>query len=170
MTLAIILVIVGAIFALAGFIGGIIPAIPGPPLSYVAFLMLFFAGRAIGVAAFHHPAFMLIFFGILAVLFLVLDNVFPMITGKKYGTSKAGTWGSIIGMIAGMFLGPIFIFIGVFVGALIGELIAGKEQSEALRAGWGTFLGTIFGIAVKLAFAGAVIILYIPLTIRLFRA
>ena len=39
-------------------------------------------------------------------------------------------------------LGPVVgAFVGAFLAAIAYELYTGKKGSEALRAGWGTFLG-----------------------------
>jgi len=40
------------------------------------------------------------------------------------------------------------------VGAILGELIGGKEINEALKAGWGSFIGLLFGTIIKLVCCG----------------
>ena len=44
--------------------------------------------------------------------------------------------------------------LGAFIGAVAGELSAGKDQSRALRAGWGVFVGMMAAMAVKLVVSG----------------
>lgn len=39
-------------------------------------------------------------------------------------------------------------------GAILGELIGGKAAAEALRAGWGSFLGLLCGTILKLICCG----------------
>ena len=76
--------------------------------------------------------------------------------------SKAGVWGSTIGLIVGILilpmlgivLGPfglIGILAGPFFGALIGELIHGQESEKALVAAIGSFIGFLAGTMMKLA-------------------
>ncbi len=38
--------------------------------------------------------------------------------------------------------------------SVLGELISGKHFSEALRAGWGSFVGILFGTILKLIACG----------------
>jgi len=49
---------------------------------------------------------------------------------------------------------------GLLIGAFLGELLAGKEQSQALRAGLVTFLGVLTSTVVKLVLALAMTIFY----------
>jgi uncharacterized protein YqgC (DUF456 family) len=44
--------------------------------------------------------------------------------------------------------------LGVLVGAVVGELIAGKNESEALKAGFATFVASLIMIVVKLILSG----------------
>ena len=67
----------------------------------------------------------------------------------------------MIGMMVGLFLGPIGIILGPFLGAVIGELFAGKNNKEAIKAGFGAFVGLIFGTISKLIVAGFLIYYYV---------
>jgi len=64
-------------------------------------------------------------------------------------------------MIVGLFFGPLGIIFGPFIGAVVGELVVGKNSPDALRAGFGTFIGFLAGTAVKLVVAGFLIFYYI---------
>jgi hypothetical protein len=46
------------------------------------------------------------------------------------------------------------MIIGAFLGALLGELVQGKTGSDALRAGWGVFVGVMAGMVLKLIASG----------------
>jgi len=129
-----------------GIIGCIIPVIPGPPISFIGLLLLQL--KTI-------PPFSARFLAIWAVITIgvtVLDYIVPAYGTKKFGGSRHGMWGSIIGLFFGLFFFPPFgIIIGPFAGAVIGEMITGKEFNNALRSGFGSFLGFIAGTIMKLA-------------------
>ena len=157
MTLTILLIVLGLLIALLGIVGCLLPVIPGPPLSFVALLILSlakdwepFSGQ------------FLIITGILAVVVSLVDYVLPAEGARKYGASKLGVTGSAIGMVIGFFFfPPVGIFVGAFLGAVVGELTASKGGKDALRAGWGVFVGIMVGTGIKLAFTGAMLFFYI---------
>ena len=149
------LVILGLILSLIGLAGCILPVVPGPPLSFVALIILSIAK---GWQVFS-PAFLWIMAGI-TILVTVLDYVVPAAGAKKYGASKFGVWGSVLGMLIGLFFFPPWgMLVGAFLGALVGELIVGKKGRQALKAGWGVFVGNLVGVGLKLA-ASAVMLFY----------
>lgn len=151
------LIILGLILVLAGFIGCILPILPGPPLSFIALIILSYAKdwEPFSVT-------FLIVMGGLTGLATILDYVIPAAGAKKYGASKFGMWGSVLGLLIGLFVFPPFgMFIGGFVGAVVGELLAGREREKALRVGWGVFVGNLAGIGLKMAFCGVMIFFYI---------
>ncbi len=140
------LMIVGLVIAVAGIIGCILPALPGPPLNYISLLLI----ELIDDTLFSSK--LLVIYLILVVLITVLDYVLPSAGSKAFGVSRYGVWGSFIGMIAGIiFFPPFGMIIGVIIGAVAGEVLAGKSHSDALRAGAATFAITIFMIAAKLS-------------------
>jgi hypothetical protein len=156
-TVMITLVVIGLIISLVGLVGCVLPFLPGPPLSFAALLILSLAKdwEPFG------PIFLIVM-GVLAVAVSLLDYVFPAVGARKYGASKFGTWGSLAGMIAGLFvLSGLGVLIGGLAGAVAGELLAGKQRDQAMRAGWGAFLGNLLGVGVKLALSGAMLFYYI---------
>ena len=155
--MTIVLIILGLIFALVGLAGCIIPIIPGPPLSFLALIVLSFAKNWEPFS----PTFLIIMAG-LTIVVATLDYLVPVGSAKKYGASKLGVWGSIIGMVIGLFFFPPWgIFIGGIGGALAGELVAGKEAGKAFRASWGIFVGYMVSTGLKLAFSGVLLFFYI---------
>lgn len=71
---------------------------------------------------------------------------------RRFGGSKAGTWGSILGLVVGMFLpwpfGPV---LGPFLGAFAGEMLVSKKDSgSAMHAALGSFLSFFVGTGIKL--------------------
>lgn len=149
MDIQILWIIVGAIFIFVGLIGCFVPIIPGPPLGYVGLLML----QLLEEPAFT-TRFLLIWAAITAIV-TFLDYVIPVYGTKKFGGSKRGVWGSVIGLIIGIFFFPPFgIIIGPLLGALVGELSAGKESAAAIKSAFGSFVGFLAGTLIKLIATG----------------
>lgn len=148
--MSVVLIIIGFVLLFLGILGCIVPAIPGPPLSYIALILLEVAKKG---EAFTTEQ--LLFWAFVAVAVTALDYVIPAAGAKKYGASKYGVWGSVIGMLIGIFFfAPLGMLIGAFLGAVIGEIYVGKKSPDALKAGYGVFIGTMLGIGIKLAASG----------------
>lgn len=148
-----VIITFGAILLLVGLIGCVIPAVPGPPISYAALLLLLFIE---GMNEVLETRFLLITAGAV-VLVTVIDYVLPIWGTKKMGGSKAGVRGSTIGLILGLIFpifGPLTIIVGPFVGALVAEIIAGKSNNVALKSALGSFFGFAAGTLLKLAVSG----------------
>ena len=69
---------------------------------------------------------------------------------KRFGATKWGTFGAMLGAIVGLFFPFPGLIIAPIVGAVAGELLAGKHLVSAGRAGWGTLLGNLAGMLGKL--------------------
>ncbi len=151
------LIILGLLLALAGVFGCIFPIIPGPPLAYLALILITWVKDWQPFSA-----TFLIVMACLTILVSISDYLFPAIGAKKYGASRMGLWMSVAGMVTGLFLFPPWgMVIGAFLGAFIGELLAGRRGKSALRAGWGIFVGNMLSTGLKLAFSGVMLFLYI---------
>jgi len=149
----------GLILVLVGFIGSALPVIPGPPLSWAGYLLLRWT-RFPGDRIEGYETTLWIFLFIV-ILVTVLDYVVPVWGTKRWGGSKHGMWGATIGLIIGLFLGPVGIILGPFIGAFLGELISGKKEKEALRSGWGSFLGFLLGVGMKLMACGLILFFFV---------
>ncbi|MGW8315625.1 MAG: DUF456 domain-containing protein [Bacteroidales bacterium] len=153
------LAILGALLVLIGFAGSILPVIPGPPISWVGFLLLRWTDYIHrGAEGYMNTLWILLFF---VILVTILDYAVPVIGTKKYGGSKRGVWGATIGVVAGLFFGPPGIIIGPFLGAYIGEISGGKKDQAALRAAWGSFVGFLMGVGMKLMVCGVILFFFI---------
>lgn len=149
------LIIMAGLLLVTGFLGSILPILPGIPLSYAGILLLHFTDK------YQFSSEFLILWAVIVVAIQVLDYYIPIWGTKKFGGSKSGIRGSVIGLLFGMFLGPFGIVLGPFVGALVGELLAQKATPDALKAAFGAFLGFIIGTVSKLIVAGMLIYYYI---------
>ena len=146
--------ILAVICAVVGLIGAIVPALPGPPLSFVGLLLLLLCdGNDIGVAS-------LVITGILAVVITILDYVAPVWFAKKKGGTKSGMWGATIGMLVGLFFGPFGLILGPFIGALVGELIANTPTNKAFTTAFMTFVAFMLVTGMKFIYC-LVVLIYI---------
>ncbi|MCK7529946.1 MAG: DUF456 domain-containing protein [Marinilabiliales bacterium] len=92
-----------------------------------------------------------IILGIVAMVVTVIDYVVPIWGTRQFGGSKYGMRGATVGLVIGLFLGPAGIIIGPFIGAVVGELIFKDDIKYALKAGFGSLLGFLTGVGLKLA-------------------
>ena len=87
---------------------------------------------------------------LLVIVLQVVDYITPILGNKYIGGSSAGSRGCIAGTIIGLFFLTWGIILGPFLGSVAGELLGGKELSQALRSGFGSLLGFIFGTLLKI--------------------
>ena len=137
---------------IVGFLGGILPVIPGPPVSYIGILALHFTDQ------YQLSSEILLWDAGLAVFVMLLDFIIPMLGSKQFGASKYGVWGCGIGALLGaIFFPPFGIILGPFFGGVGGELLNGENTQKAIKAGFGAFLGFLAGTFIKLVASGLMI-------------
>lgn len=145
------------ILMLVGLAGTIMPALPGVTL-------IFLTIAAYGwYEGFHSiTAYYLIILAGLTLLSHVVEYLSAYWGAKKYGSSKYGTWGAIIGMLLGIFVfPPLGIFIGAFGGAVLGEYITCSNWEKSVRAGLGTLVGILSGMVFNVLLALGMIISFL---------
>ena len=149
---------IGIILVITGLLGAIIPGLPGPPLSFIALVLMQFTKEPPFSAQF------LIIMGLIMAGVSILDYVVPVYGTKKFGGSKQGVRGSTIGLIVGVFVLPALgivigpfgllgIIFGPFIGAYLGEKAAGKDSSTAWKAAFGSFIGFLAGTFMKIVYS-----------------
>jgi uncharacterized protein YqgC (DUF456 family) len=138
-------VIIGSLLMLVGIIGSILPIIPGTPISWLGLIMLFLAPSLPFDWTF------IIITGIVAIAIYILDYIIPAIGTKRFGGSRAGAWGTTLGLIVGIIAPiPFGILIGPFLGALIGELVFNETKGpQAFTAAVGSFFGFLASTFMK---------------------
>ncbi|WP_203295337.1 DUF456 domain-containing protein [Luteirhabdus pelagi] len=139
------MVVLGFVCMLIGMAGSILPVLPGTPISWLGLVLLYLA------PSLPFDWLFITITGVVAIGLYVLDYIIPAMGTKRFGGSKAGAWGTTIGLLVGLFVPvPFGILIGAFVGALVGELIVNKtEKKLAMKAAFGSFLGFLASTFIK---------------------
>ncbi|HOG19454.1 MAG TPA: DUF456 domain-containing protein [Salinivirgaceae bacterium] len=144
-----LLIVLGIISLIGGLAGCIVPVIPGPPLSFLALMLLEWT-ELVDI----DNQLLWILFAV-TVIVTVLDYFLPIWFVKKSGASKRATWGATIGLIVGLiFFPPIGIIIGPLVGAYIGEITVSSDAKKAIKGSLATFGGFVFGTLLKFMISG----------------
>ena len=133
----IFIIIIGLICMILGILGSFLPVLPGPILSWIGLLLLYFTKAIdmnywlLGITLF------------ITIVISILDFIIPAKGTKRFGGSSYGVWGTNIGLIIGLFAPiPFGFLIGPFVGAFIGEMIYNsRDHKRALKAATGSFIG-----------------------------
>jgi uncharacterized protein len=152
----ILLIIFAILFILAGLAGLVLPLLPGPFLIYTG---LFLAAWAEDFVYVGWVTLLLLAF--LMIIAHVLDFLAGAFGAKQYGAGKKAVFGAIIGTFAGLFFGIIGTLIMPLLGAVIGQLFEKNDLHSAGRAGLGTWIGFLIGMAAKIALGLSMIGIFI---------
>lgn len=156
-----ILIIIACLCALIGLLGSVIPGLPGPPLSWIALLLIGCSTAA------DYSVWFLFATGLVAAAITVFDYLIPSWGTKRMGGSKAGVWGCNIGLVVsliGIPFGPqglIGLLFWPFIGAFIGELTTKKTINQSLKAASGAFIGFLTGTLIKLIYCIVVTVIIV---------
>ena len=150
-----LIIVVAGIFLITGLIGCVVSKLPGTPLCYLGIIILNFSSIA------EYSVHFFIRWGLIIIAIQGLDYLIPHWGKRKFGGSKKGVWGSLLGMLAGIYFGVWGIVIGAITGALVGELLAGKESNRAINHAVSSFVFFILGTISQLIVAGILIFHYI---------
>ena len=147
--------VLAAILVIVGLLGTVLPALPGLPLVFAGMLLAAWAGdfQQIGVAT-------VTVLGLMTLLSLAIDFWATAVGARRVGASRKAVVGAVLGTVGGLFFGPVGIFVGPFAGALAGELLhrrslGQRDLGDAARIGFGTWLGVVLGVVLKLGLAFA---------------
>lgn len=153
----IVLFAISIIIMLAGMAGIIVPIIPSIPLIWLGSFIY---------AIFTHfekiTWVVLLIFALLTIFSIVLENIGNVYGAKRFGATKWGIIGSIVGTGVGFYTGgPVGLILGPVIGTIIFEFIGGKGYKGALKSGLGNFVGFLGGSILKFVMGLAMIIVFI---------
>ncbi|HUL56602.1 MAG TPA: DUF456 domain-containing protein [Usitatibacter sp.] len=148
--------VIGALIVIAGFVGLVVPVVPG---ALLVFLGLFVAAWGDGFA--HVGATTLTIVGVLALLALAADLVGSHLGARRVGASALALVGAAVGGVVGIFFGIPGIVLGPFVGAVAGELLVHGKLLKAGKVGLGTTLGLLAAVAMKMCLAVVMVALFL---------
>ena len=134
--------LVSILLLLVGILGTFLPVLPGLLLSLCGLLIYKF-----GTDSSLSMVYIWIFV-FLTLLSIILNYVIPARTNRKYGGTRWGSAGSVIGTILGMFFIPVpFGFlIGMFLGVFVSELLHdAKDKKKAWNSTKGALIGFLYG-------------------------
>ncbi len=144
-------------FFVVAFVGLIYPIIPS---------VIFILGGFVVYGLFYSFSDLPWWFWLIEILFVALlfgaDTISNLVGVKKFGGTKAGMWGSTIGLLIGPFVIPFLgILIGPFLGAVIAELFVTRTSwQQALKAGVGSLVGFLTSIVTKGILQALMIVLF----------
>ncbi len=145
-----------AIFwGLIGIIGCVLPVIPGPPISWLGMMVLYFWGKGTDSAGDTMSTRLLVIWLVIMAVVTVLDYIVPSYLTKATGGSKYASRGALAGVLVGLFFAPLGIVIGPMLGAFICEAaFSGKKAGQSIVPALGAFAGFVCGTLLKLIACG----------------
>jgi uncharacterized protein YqgC (DUF456 family) len=137
-------------------VGSVVPWLPGPLFILAGAVIWGFAtGFAeIGIGR-------LAILAALALLTFLLDFAVGAVGARRYGGSRWGVVGALVGAVVGLFFGPVGLLIGPVVGAVAGELLRGADVEVGVRSGLGALVGLLAGIVADFTIALVMIGLFL---------
>jgi uncharacterized protein YqgC (DUF456 family) len=144
------------LLVVVGIAGTVLPALPGIPVV--------FAGLVVGAWAddFERVGWITLgLLGVLTLLSLVIDFATTAMGAKRVGATRMAIVGAALGTLVGLFLGIPGLILGPFAGAVVGEMLSHGEWRRATSAGFGTWVGLLFGTLAKIALAFAMLGIFV---------
>ena len=151
-----IIIIIVILLLLIGLIGCIIPALPGPPISFSGLLVFHF------FTSYNLEEDTLWLLAAVVVAITFLDYWLQVYGVKRFGGGRKAINGTIIGLVLGLFFLPFGVIIGPFVGAFLGAKMETKEDTNrAIKIALGALAGFLGGTVLKFAVSIYISILFI---------
>ncbi|KFZ39884.1 MULTISPECIES: DUF456 domain-containing protein [Thermoactinomyces] len=148
------------LFILA-YVGLVAPALPDAPLMIAGFAVYHFLidSEPLGFGFWITTL-------ILAILLILVDYFSSSVAVKKYGGNAASVTAAIVGVVLFPFImGPVGVIVGPFLCVFVLELLLKKSFSKALYIAYGTLVGFLGGILMKLIVMTGLIIWFLVLVL-----
>ena len=148
--------IIALLLMAVGCLGSVLPALPSTPLVLIAAIAhkIYFKSASAGWLV-------LTLIVLITAVALVMDYLATLYGAKRFGATKKGMFGAIIGGSVGLFFNLPGIILGPFVGATLFEVMGGREWKPSAKAGVGATLGLFAGAVGKLVCCLSMILLFI---------
>jgi len=142
----IVIFTISLIIMLIGMVGIIVPFIPSIPLVWLG---AFFYGL---FTRFEKITWLtLAIFAVGTITAIVLENLGNIYGAKKFGATRWGIFGSIIGTGVGLYIGgPVGLILGPAIGTIVFEVVGGQSYKGALKSGLGNLVGFLGGSLLKI--------------------
>jgi uncharacterized protein YqgC (DUF456 family) len=138
--------LIAIVLMAVGLLGTVLPVVPGAIIILAAAVLhQIMLGSEKSLGWWNVGALV-----VLTLLSYALEFAGGYFGAKRFGATKWGAFGAMLGAIVGLFFSLPGLIAGPIVGAIAGELVAGKRLVNAGRAGWGTLLGNLAGMIGKL--------------------
>lgn len=142
------LYVLAGLLMLVGFLGTVLPVLPGLPLMFAGMWLAAWNDDYTKVGA-----GTLVVLAVLLVVSLAVDVLASIVGAKRVGASDKALWGAALGGLAGVFFGLPGLLLGPFLGAVGGEMAQGTDRRAALKVGAGTWVGLAVGAVLKVCLA-----------------
>lgn len=139
----------------AGFVGSVVPLLPGTTLMLVAVLLQkwLLPDTLSGVAVAWIAAFWL--------LSIASDFACTLLGTRMFGGSKWGMAGASGGALVGMFFSLPVLLLGTMLGAVVAEKWGAKRSTDdSLKSGAGATIGFLLGTVARFGCALAIMAIY----------
>ncbi len=152
MNVTVLISIAAVVLVMLGFVGTVLPVLPGPALILGGLVLLAWADGFVRVGG-----------GIITILAVLTVGTYAVdltATGfgaKRVGASRRAIVGAVIGTMVGIFFGLSGLILGPFLGAVVGEYTVWRNFKQAGRVGFGAWIGMVVGTAAKLALVFAML-------------
>jgi uncharacterized protein len=141
----------------AGLLGAVVPYVPGPLVIFLASVLHAWLRPESGIGWWS--------VGLIGLMMLVtyaLDFLSAAAGTKRYGGTKWGVVGVLIGGLVGMFFALPGLILGPLIGGFVFEMAFAKMSLHgATKSTWGTIVGTVAGIAMRLAVSVVMVAIFI---------
>jgi len=157
-----IIIILSILLIIFGFIGVLLPFVPGITLMFIGILLYAVNDHFLHITQNH-----ILIFAILTIVSIIIDYLSGIISAKLSKASKYGLIGAVVGSLLGLLIfGFLGIIIGPAVGVFIFEYLAFKSLKGSSDKAIKTLIGSLISLIINFAIAVFIIIFFIVNIIR----